>query len=131
MLKCRKLYWERYRKHNLISLVFEKQNVLFYNGKEHMAIGKVRQYHVLAINMESKYVKKKKRWFSEEHNHFEASQCARVVRSAQDGERAAGAKAISGQDPGSRPMRLRVEIAQESENRHKSIIKRLGNYGIL
>ena len=40
--------------------------------------------------------------------HFEARQCAEVVGSAQDGERAAGAEAISGQDPGSRPMRGRV-----------------------
>ena len=63
--------------------------------------------------------------------HFEASQCARVVGSAQDGERADRAKAISGQDPGSRPMRLRVEIAQESENRQKSIKKLFGSYKIL
>ena len=41
-------------------------------------------------------------------NHFEASQCPEVVGSAQDGERAAGAEAISGHYPGSRPMRGRV-----------------------
>ena len=49
------------------------------------------------------------------HSHFEASQCPQVVGSAQDGERAAGAEAISGHDPGSRPMRGRVENAQESK----------------
>ena len=54
-----------------------------------------------------------------------------MVGSAQDGERAAGAKAISGQDPGSKPMRLRVEIAQESENRRKSVRKGFENYEIL
>ena len=47
-------------------------------------------------------------------NHFEASQCAEVVGSAQDGERAAGAETISGQDPGNRKMRGRIENAQES-----------------
>ena len=48
--------------------------------------------------------------------NFEASQCPRVISSAQDSERGAGAKAISGRDPGSRPMRRRVENAQESES---------------
>ena len=57
------------------------------------------------------------------HSHFEASQCPQVIGSAQDGERAAGAKAISGQDPGSRPMRGRVENALDSENRQKSVRK--------
>ena len=65
------------------------------------------------------------------HSHFEASQCARVVGSAQDGERAARAKAISGQDPGSRPMHGRVENALESENRQKSVKECCGNYEIL
>ena len=41
-------------------------------------------------------------------NHFEASQCPQAVRSAQDGERAPWAEAISGRDPGSRPMREKV-----------------------
>ena len=54
-----------------------------------------------------------------------------MIGSAQDGERAAGAKAISGRDPGSRPMRRRVENAQESENRQKSVKKGFGNYVIL
>ena len=54
-----------------------------------------------------------------------------MVGSATHGERAAGAEAISGQDPGSRPMRGRVENAQESENRQKSIKKGFGNYEIL
>ena len=76
-------------------------------------------------------MKDEKDGFSVGDSDFGASQCAKVVGSAQDGERAARAKAISGQDPGSRPMRLMVEIAQESENRHKSIKKELGNYEIL
>ena len=54
-----------------------------------------------------------------------------MIGSAQDGERAAGAKAISGQGPGSKPMRGRVEIAQESENRHKSVKKEYEDYEIL
>ena len=54
-----------------------------------------------------------------------------MVGSAQDGERAAGAEAISGQDPGSRPMRGRVENAQESKNQQKSIKKGFENYEIL
>ena len=66
-----------------------------------------------------------------DQSHFEASQCPQVIGSAQDGERTAGAKAISGQDPGSRPMRGRVEIAQESENRDKSATMRFENYEIL
>ena len=64
-------------------------------------------------------------------SHFEASQCPEVVGSAQDGERAAGAEAISRHDPGSWPMRGRVENAQESENRQTSIKKGFGNYTIL
>ena len=64
-------------------------------------------------------------------SHFGASQCPQVVGSATDGERAAGAEAISGQDPGSRPMRGRVENAQESENLQKSVKKGFGNYVIL
>ena len=65
------------------------------------------------------------------HSYFETSQCPQVIGSAQDGERAAGAKAISGQDPGSRPMRRRVENALELENRQKSFKKGFGNYEIL
>ena len=65
------------------------------------------------------------------HNHFEASQCPQVIGSAQDGGRAAGGKAISGQDPGSRPMRRRVENALESENLQTPIKKGFGNYEIL
>ena len=76
-------------------------------------------------------MKNEKNRFPVGHNHFEASQCARVVGSAQDGERAAGAKAISGQDPGSRRMRRRVENVLESENRQKSVKKGFGNYEIL
>ena len=51
-----------------------------------------------------------------DHSHFGASQCPQVIGSAQDGERVAGAKAISGPDPGSKPMRRRVENALESKN---------------
>ena len=76
-------------------------------------------------------LKDEKSRFYEGQSHFEASQCPEVIGSAQDGERAAGAEAISGQDPGSRPMRGRVENAQESENRQKSIKKRFENYAIL
>ena len=65
------------------------------------------------------------------HSYFEASQCPQVIGFAQDGERADGTKAISGQDPGSRPMRRRVENALESENRQKSIKNGFGNYEIL
>ena len=54
-------------------------------------------------------------------SQFEASQCARVIGSAQDGERTPGAKAKSNRDPGSRPMRRRVENAVESENHQKSV----------
>ena len=64
------------------------------------------------------------------HNHFGASQCPQVIGSAQDGERAAGAEAISVRDPGSRPMRRRVENAIESENRQKTIKIGFGNYEI-
>ena len=76
-------------------------------------------------------LKNEKSRFYVGHSHFEASQCPQVIGSAQDGERAAGAKAISGQDPGSRPMRRRVENALESENRQKSVKKGFGNYVIL
>ena len=65
------------------------------------------------------------------HSHFEASQCPQVIGSAQDGERATGDQVISGQDPGSRPIRRRAENALESENRQKSITKGFGNYEIL
>ena len=54
-----------------------------------------------------------------------------MVGSARDGERATRAKAKFGQDPGSRPMRGRVEIAEESENRHKSVKMGFENYEIL
>ena len=54
-----------------------------------------------------------------------------MIGSAQDGERAAGAEAISGQDPGSRPVRGRVENALESKNLQKSVKKGFGNYVIL
>ena len=54
-----------------------------------------------------------------------------MVGSARDGERAARAQAKFGQDPGSRPMRGRVEIAEESENLHKSVKMGFENYEIL
>ena len=65
------------------------------------------------------------------HSHFEASQCPQVIGSAQDGERAAGAETIYGQDPGSRPMSRSVENALKSENLKKSNKKRFENYEIL
>ena len=55
--------------------------------------------------------------FYVDHNHFGASQCPQVIGSAQDGERRDGAKAICGQDPGSRPMHRRIQNALESESR--------------
>ena len=55
-----------------------------------------------------------------DQNHFEASQCPQVIGSAQDGERAPWAKAISGRNPESMPMRRRVLNALKSENRQKS-----------
>ena len=54
-----------------------------------------------------------------------------MIGSAQDGERAGGAEAISGQDPGSRSMRRRVENALDPESRHKSNKKGFENYVIL
>ena len=65
------------------------------------------------------------------NSHFEASRCPQVIGSAQDGERAAGAKAISGQDPGSKPMRRRVENALKSENRQKTYENKFEKYEIL
>ena len=64
-------------------------------------------------------------------SHFEASQCPQVVGSVQDGERAGWAEAISGRDPGSRPMRERVLNTLKSENRQKSDKKGFENYEIL
>ena len=64
-------------------------------------------------------------------SHFEASQCPQVVGSAQDGERALWAEAISGRDPGSRPMRRRVLNALKPENRQKVDKKMFENYEIL
>ena len=64
-------------------------------------------------------------------SHFETSQCPQVIGFAQDGERPAGDETISGQDPGNKPMHRRVENAQESENRQKSIKKNIGNHKIL
>ena len=55
-----------------------------------------------------------------------------MIGSAQDGERAAGAKkAISGQDQGNKPILRRIENALESENLKKSVKKGFGNYEIL
>ena len=64
-------------------------------------------------------------------SHFEASQCPQVLGSNRDGEKAAGAQAISGRDPGGRPVRGRVENAQKSKNRQKSVKKGFENYEIL
>ena len=54
-----------------------------------------------------------------------------MLGSNRDGEKAAGAQAISGRDPGGRPVRGRVENAQESKNRQKSDKKEFENYEIL
>ena len=66
-----------------------------------------------------------------DQNHFEASQCAQVLETAQDGETAAWAEATSGRDPVSRPMRRRLLNALKPENRQKSNKKGFGNYEIL
>ena len=54
-----------------------------------------------------------------------------MLGSNRDGEKAAGAQAISGRDPGGRPMRGRVLNALNSENRQKSNKKGFENYEIL
>ena len=112
--------------------------MLFYNGKKHIYKSSVCQctksmgHRILAKSpRRENLLKDEKSRFYVGQNHFEASHCPEVIGSAQDGERAAGAEAISGQDPGSRPMRGRVENAQESENRHKSVKEGFGNYEIL
>ena len=66
-----------------------------------------------------------------DQSHFGTSQCPQVLGSTADGKRAAWAEAISGRDPGSRPMRGRVENAQESEYLQKNIKKGFENYEIL
>ena len=76
-------------------------------------------------------LKNEKSRFYVGHNHFEASQCRQVLGSVQDGERAVGAKAISGQDQGSRLMRRRVKNALQLENRKKSVKNGFGHYEIL
>ena len=62
------------------------------------------------------------------HNHFEASQCPRVIGSAQDGERTPKAKARSGPEPAGKPMRRNAENALESEFLQKSLKFFFGNY---
>ncbi len=54
-----------------------------------------------------------------------------MVGSVQDGERAAWAETISGQDPSNKPMHGRVKNAQDSENLQKSVKKGFENYEIL
>ena len=54
-----------------------------------------------------------------------------MLGSNRDGEKAAGAQAISGRDPGDSPVHGKVENAQESKNRQKSDKKGFGNYEIL
>ena len=58
-----------------------------------------------------------------DQSHSEAGQCPQVLGSAQDGERAPWAEAITGRDPVSRPMHRRVLNALKPENRKKSINK--------
>ena len=89
--------------------------MLFYKSKKHIHKSSVRQctknecHRVLAKwpQRENELKGKKSRFYMCQ-NYFEASQCPQMVGSAQDGERAGWAKAISGRDPGSRPMRGRV-----------------------
>ena len=66
-----------------------------------------------------------------DQNHFKESQCPQVLGSNRDGEKVAWAQAISGRDPGGRPVRGRVLNAQESKNRQKSDKKGFGNCEIL
>ena len=54
-----------------------------------------------------------------------------MIGSATDGERAAWAEAISGRDPGSRPVRGKVLNALKSENRQKTNKKGFENYEVL
>ena len=66
-----------------------------------------------------------------DQSHVGASQCPQVLGSAQDGETAPWAEAISGRDPESRPMRRRLLNALKPENRQKSDKKGFENYEIL
>ena len=109
--------------------------MLFYNGRNHIYKSSLCQctesvgHRVLAkLPRRENELKNKKNLLYICKNHFEASQCPEVVGSAQDGERATGVEAISGQGPGSRPMRGRVENAQESENLQKSVKNGFENY---
>ena len=79
---------------------------------------------------EKKWVKKWKLSVLSQ-SHFEASQCPQVLGSNRNGEKAAGAQAISGRDPGGRPVRGRVENAQKIKNRQNSDEKGFENYEIL
>ena len=112
--------------------------MLFYIGKKHVYKNSVHECtkskgHIILAQCSRKEngLKDKKNRFYVGHSHFEASQCPQVIGSAQDGGRAGGAKAISGQDTGSRQMRRRIENALESENDPKSIKKGFGDYEIL
>ena len=66
-----------------------------------------------------------------DQSHFEANQCPQVLGSAQDGETAPWAEAISGRDPRSRPMHRRVLNALKTENLEKSDKKGFENFAIL
>ena len=66
-----------------------------------------------------------------DQSHSEASQCPQVLGSAQDGETAPWAEAISGRNPESSPMRRKVLNALIAENRKKLNKKWFGNYEIL
>ena len=105
--------------------------MLFYKRKKHVCKSDAAIPCFNNLTLREDESENKKSRFYVRHSHFEASQGPQVIGSAQDGERAAGAKAISGQDPGSRPMRGRVVNAQESENRQKSDKKGFEHYEIL
>ena len=61
-----------------------------------------------------------------DQSHFEASQCAQVLGSNRDGERAAGAQTISGRDPEGRPVRGKYKT-----RRNQKIIKNLVKKGLV
>ena len=112
--------------------------MLFYDGKKHIYKSSLRQctknvsQRILAKWPRRKNeFKNEKSQFLIDQNHFEASQCPQVLGSNTNGEKAAGAQAISERDPEGRPVRGRIENAQESKNHQTSDKNGFGNYEIL
>ena len=105
-LPCKKLYCERYGKHNLIPLVYRKTKcVVFYKVKKNIPkvqCAKVRRIYATEYLQQGRRrevaLKDEKSRFYVSHSHVQVSQCPRVVYSAQDGEQATGPKARSGRD---------------------------------